>query len=225
MLLPKFKVKISSNTILILSVILLITLIFTLYWYHFHTYGVSGSNEQWGQFGDYFGGILNPLLSFINILLLIQLTAKTQKLEQDRTKESYNKSVKPFCLFKFKIDHNKIYIAIENIGIGPALIYDIQFKKNGMHIDVREQLKNAQGTMQREFNPYIYTYDNNQMAIGAKDEGILAIVEAKQAGEFIQETSMRMICNIFDDIDLTFTYENIHNEDSMYYSTRTSLKP
>lgn len=32
---------------------------------------LSGSHEVWGQFGDYFGGILNPLLSFFAFLALL----------------------------------------------------------------------------------------------------------------------------------------------------------
>ncbi|MBC3456912.1 hypothetical protein [Pseudomonas mosselii] len=33
---------------------------------------VSDSPEQWGQLGDYFGGLLNPVLSFISLVLLIK---------------------------------------------------------------------------------------------------------------------------------------------------------
>jgi uncharacterized membrane protein len=31
---------------------------------------ISTSGEDWGQFGDYFGGVAGALLSFISILLL-----------------------------------------------------------------------------------------------------------------------------------------------------------
>lgn len=65
--------------------------------YHRLDYVVSGDPAVWGQLGDYIGGILNPLLSFISIVLLIQslnlqaeankgliseieLTRKTEKL-------------------------------------------------------------------------------------------------------------------------------------------------
>ncbi|EKN3724277.1 TPA: hypothetical protein ACPZRY_001752 [Yersinia enterocolitica] len=42
-------------------------------WFFFHLKrDISPSGEQWGQFGDFFGGILNPILSFITICILIK---------------------------------------------------------------------------------------------------------------------------------------------------------
>lgn len=35
-------------------------------------YGVSADSAIWGQFGDFMGGSLNPILSFISIVLLIK---------------------------------------------------------------------------------------------------------------------------------------------------------
>ncbi|WP_221927948.1 hypothetical protein, partial [Xanthomonas graminis] len=32
---------------------------------------ISNSGEDWGQFGDYFGGLAGALLSFVSILLLV----------------------------------------------------------------------------------------------------------------------------------------------------------
>ncbi|HRG48258.1 MAG TPA: hypothetical protein PLX69_17540 [Leptospiraceae bacterium] len=45
-------------------------------------FGISLSNEQsiWGTFGDFLGGVFNPILSFITILLLID-TFKSQRQE------------------------------------------------------------------------------------------------------------------------------------------------
>lgn len=42
---------------------------------HFYfrlNYTVSGDAAVWGQFGDFFGGVLNPTLNFISIVLLIK---------------------------------------------------------------------------------------------------------------------------------------------------------
>lgn len=44
---------------------------------------LSQSQEKWGQFGDYFGGILNPLLSFCALLGLL-LTLRSQQQESYR---------------------------------------------------------------------------------------------------------------------------------------------
>ncbi|QOV55133.1 hypothetical protein CA266_06755 [Serratia marcescens] len=34
--------------------------------------GFSGKTDAWGQFGDYFGGVLNPILTFTSVVLLIR---------------------------------------------------------------------------------------------------------------------------------------------------------
>jgi hypothetical protein len=38
-----------------------------LYFLHFHN-GFSSSNSEWGTFGDYFGGIANPIIGFVAVL-------------------------------------------------------------------------------------------------------------------------------------------------------------
>lgn len=52
--------------------ILIIYLAYFSWFYFILDYGLSGNPEVWGQFGDYIGGILNPLLSFVSIALLIK---------------------------------------------------------------------------------------------------------------------------------------------------------
>lgn len=41
------------------------------YFLHFGNGDLSTSTEVWGQFGDYVGGVINPILSFVTIILLI----------------------------------------------------------------------------------------------------------------------------------------------------------
>lgn len=44
-----------------------------LYYFNFGYHGsISSDTAIWGQFGDYFGGVINPILSFISIILLIR---------------------------------------------------------------------------------------------------------------------------------------------------------
>lgn len=52
-----------------------IFIVYAFYWFVFNhhlEYKLSHDVEVWAQFGDYVGGILNPLLSFITIVLLIK---------------------------------------------------------------------------------------------------------------------------------------------------------
>ncbi|OYY61949.1 MAG: hypothetical protein B7Y50_02605 [Hydrogenophilales bacterium 28-61-11] len=55
----------------------LVGVILALYFYRFHT-ELSLDNATWGQFGDYVGGVINPILgffSFITLLLALQVQA------------------------------------------------------------------------------------------------------------------------------------------------------
>lgn len=58
-------------------VLLLIVCVAWRYTYVFST-SVIADQEKWGQFGDYFGGVLNPLLSFCAFMALL-FTLKEQK--------------------------------------------------------------------------------------------------------------------------------------------------
>lgn len=55
---------------LLLSLALL-SLVWAFYFWHFNN-GFSLSQGDWGTFGDFTGGVLNPLLNFITIYLLIK---------------------------------------------------------------------------------------------------------------------------------------------------------
>lgn len=63
-----------KNKYIIFSIVCCV-LVFASYWYHFYiklNFKISDDTAVWGQLGDYFGGLLNPVLSFISIVLLIK---------------------------------------------------------------------------------------------------------------------------------------------------------
>jgi len=78
--------------ILIFSVsIITIAILFYVIWFSgILKRGISDSPEQWGQFGDYMGGLLNPVLSFISICILVKTAfyqddmSKRQEEREDR---------------------------------------------------------------------------------------------------------------------------------------------
>ncbi|WP_462154850.1 hypothetical protein [Pseudoalteromonas piscicida] len=58
------------------------------YWFNFsHIHGlpISDNVEVWGQFGDFIGGVLNPTLGFVSILLLLK-SLDYQKVANDNLK-------------------------------------------------------------------------------------------------------------------------------------------
>jgi large-conductance mechanosensitive channel len=68
------------NTKRVIAVICLIVfVIFGFYFFNFH-YGLSDKNEVWGTFGDYVGGILNPIIAAFAFYLIAR-TYELQKKE------------------------------------------------------------------------------------------------------------------------------------------------
>jgi hypothetical protein len=66
----------------VISATIIIISVFLLYFIRFYVileYKISDDPSVWGQLGDYTGGIINPILSFISIILLIKsLTIQTE---------------------------------------------------------------------------------------------------------------------------------------------------
>lgn len=60
------------------------------YFYNFAG-GLSTSTEIWGQFGDYFGGSLNPIFAFLGLIALL-LSIYVQALELRHSSEELSKS-------------------------------------------------------------------------------------------------------------------------------------
>ena len=67
--------------IVILSFFILVTLL--LYILNFSGHVLSTDPSDWGVFGDYFGGILNPITAILNIAVVIYLTYIISKTDDN----------------------------------------------------------------------------------------------------------------------------------------------
>ncbi len=74
----------ADNTFLIAFIAILVVI--AAYVFNFHAHNFSESNGDWGTFGDFFGGTLNPLLSFLALIILLR-TFSMQKTELDLQRE------------------------------------------------------------------------------------------------------------------------------------------
>lgn len=63
---------------------------YTLQFYISLGYGISEDPAVWGQLGDYLGGILNPVLSFISVVLLIKSLTLQNEANQSLTRDLIN---------------------------------------------------------------------------------------------------------------------------------------
>ncbi|HDZ8195176.1 TPA: hypothetical protein RUT31_003202, partial [Enterobacter kobei] len=72
-------------------------------YFNFGIHGVlSAKTEVWGQFGDYVGGVVNPILSFVTIYLLIQ-SVSLQRESNDSLMKEINRQEKLEEYKKFEL--------------------------------------------------------------------------------------------------------------------------
>lgn len=84
--------SIARNHPFVLVICTLVLVVLGLYFGNFH-YGLSDKNEVWGTFGDYFGGIINPVIALFVLYWIVE-TYKLQKTELQETKRLINDQVK-----------------------------------------------------------------------------------------------------------------------------------
>lgn len=68
----------------IIGVTVITAIPIVLYVWNFLGMPLSKNPTDWGVLGDYVGGILNPLLSLVNIIVLIYITTLVSKVENKR---------------------------------------------------------------------------------------------------------------------------------------------
>ena len=127
--------------ILIFAIILLIvtSLIFSI---HFYSFPISDSTTDWGAVGDFFGGVLSPILSFLIIILIIREAVENRKIVSDNKKaqlisqSQINKQIellspKPDLVYYLSAVNSMVFATIENIGNAVAydIIIDFSFAK------------------------------------------------------------------------------------------------
>ena len=61
-------------------------ILIALYFVFFH-YGFSNDSNSWSNFGNYFNGILTPILTAVNIYVFIRLTSVISEIEDKRASE------------------------------------------------------------------------------------------------------------------------------------------
>lgn len=79
-----------SDKALIAIALIAIIVVFGLYLLYYPN-RISTDHSSWGQFGDYFGGVLNPILGFFTVLLLIitlRISYQTLKVSKDELEKA-----------------------------------------------------------------------------------------------------------------------------------------
>ena len=129
---------INKYTVAAAFVILVVIASYVVNFYFLHDYSISSDTAVWGQLGDYTGGLLNPILSFIALILLIKSlnlqNEANKSLKSELTNSQKTESIRSFeALFfnmidsqknlfdSFKIDLTKEGSIITKIGVDAVI--------------------------------------------------------------------------------------------------------
>ncbi len=75
-----------NNPFIIIAAIAII-IVYGSYIFNFHNHTISKSSGDWGTFGDFIGGTLNPTLAFLSLLAILQ-TIRIQSKELAKSSEA-----------------------------------------------------------------------------------------------------------------------------------------
>ena len=203
----------SKTLILIITILFFVLSILTaiFYIFNFKENGISKNPENWAQFGDYFGGILNPLISILNLIILSYLSIKLVRNEDDRNKWTLQELARPYGEIGFNRNNSGIEILIHNIGLGPMIMTEIN-------------IKNSEGKIYDNFSDIVAPNNNfvpveihsfkikNHSAIGKDREINLLTVK----GDADDPIYFQFLCNtleILEKFTIEIKYNDIYNKE------------
>lgn len=131
----KIGTKFNFNKIMVVCCIVLFIFILTIvgvFIFNFYTYSISKSVAEWGQFGDYIGGLLNPLFALINIVLLVYISISINRIEDNRNEFTLQELARPLAEITLGDYENSIEVKLKNCGLGPLKISNISILKDNI---------------------------------------------------------------------------------------------
>ncbi len=189
----------------------IISLFITIGAYFLKFYNSSFSNDpaNWGQFGDYIGGILNPIISLLNLIILTYLSIKLVKLDDDRNKWTLQELARPYGDMIFSNFDSKIKIQLHNCGLGPMIISKmiIRDSQNETFNNFRELLTPFKKNIKLEYE--FLDFSNNHFAlVKDKAETLMRIEGNKDDTEFLNY--LKEIKIILSNCTLEISYEDMY---------------
>jgi hypothetical protein len=138
---------------------------------YFRNANLSNNPTDWGVFGDYVGGTLNPMLAIIGIFVTLALAYISRESDKASIKRR-EMEVRPLVRIVLGDYENVIEVKIENAGLGPLTIDSITvFNQNG---DSRKSLIEwFQNDQYRSITWAEYVGDANGFVISPANELVL----------------------------------------------------
>lgn len=125
---------------------LMIFIVVGSYFFNFSEFPISKDTQVWGSFGDYYGGILNPILSILNLGVLVYITFQISDIDNRRTEQELLVQ-RQIALFALKHD------ALKELN-GILLQFQPELVKSDIDSEVKIIL------FRNEFNSFIDTYSH-----------------------------------------------------------------
>lgn len=116
-------VKLITKLAIGLGIICLLPII--LYCINFGSYKISDNPADWGTFGDYLGGTLNPILALIGLFITVALAYITDKRNQVNLLNQ-ERLVRPVASIILGNYEDLIEVKIKNSGLGPMTIEKVE---------------------------------------------------------------------------------------------------
>lgn len=84
----------------------------------FGAYPISDSPDDWSQFANYIGGLVNPLIAFATLIAAVVIARSAERIEVN--------SVRPFGLVICGNYGDRLFVKLANFGMGPMEVIEMQ---------------------------------------------------------------------------------------------------
>ncbi len=207
------KIVWTITTLIILTVVILFI-------FNFHKQQLSNSTEQWGQTGDYFGGILNPIISLINLAVLTYISFAVVRIENQRNKWTLQELARPLgqiiCLDK----EQQIQVTFKNCGLGPLTIKKIIVKsKEGT---VEKNLIKLMPTPPEGCGFSNFIIDGTNFTVAKDDEIELLVLLGQEETPIFQQFRME-VRRALHNLTVEIHYQDIYDRDMKPAMTNLEL--
>ncbi len=155
----------------VVAAVLAISTVLMLYIVNFYfklNFTISSDTAVWGQLGDYFGGILNPLLGFISLVLLIKSLRLQNEANADLRKQLINsqktENIRSFeTLFFNMINSQKKLFDSFKIKTQTEIIYGVEAV-----IKIEDEIENIKKKYQDDtlIIQFLNNVDSNDLIFG-----------------------------------------------------------
>lgn len=191
---------------IILGLICLIPI--AIYILNFKKHSLSDDPGDWGTFGDYLGGVLNPILAIIGLYITVALAYlsdkwnKTSILNQERT-------VRPVGRIVFGNYEDVIEVKIRNNGLGPMIISSMKVIKNGIS---KNTLIDWMPELPDDVSWTDYVGDISGFSLSPNQE--LNLIKFEVNEEYWKEEEFRdKLRNELSDIEIMIEYKDIYDKE------------